>query len=378
MHELDSMMVCSYLNHFCFTTDTTILNVNDFAPDSVPGCESHILKARLEALDAETPFHLAHHSSVDKMIRFYVNKRRSMMSRCLGLGEHYFPLFEEALDRHDLPLELKYLPVVESALNPTAKSRVGAGGLWQFMYNTGKMYGLKVSSYEDQRMDPVLSTEAACLFLKKLYERYGDWNLALAAYNAGPGNVNKAIRRSGGKKDFWEIRPFLPRETRSYVPAFIAVNYIMNHASDHNIYPEQPLFTYFECDTVVVRNQVRFDQVAAFTELSEEQLAFLNPSYRRKIIPGNGKDHILRLPTESVGTFIMNEDSIYAWKKEEVPEIKEEPEYEWLTYRVRSGDVLGVIAQRHGVSVRQLKSWNNIRGTLIHPGQKLKIKKTNS
>lgn len=370
LREIDSLLVATYLNHFCFSADTALLNVHEYASDSLPVAASDEIRARLASLNADTPFDLAYNADVEKMIRFYAGKRRTMTAKCLGMSEVYFPLFEQTLDKYDMPLELKYLSIVESALNPQARSHAGAVGLWQFMYATGKMYGLNITSYEDERMNPYLATDAACRFLQALYERYGDWNLALAAYNAGPGNVNKAIRRSGGKKDYWEIRPYLPRETRSYVPAFIAVNYIMNHASDHNIYPVDPNWSYFQCDTVMVSQQLHFQQITDFTGVETEVLEFLNPSYRHQVIPGNGKRHVLRLPTDAVATFVLNEDSIFSWKEDELPEVKEEL---WITYRVRSGDVLGKIAQRHHVSVRDLRAWNNLRSNMIHPGQRLRI-----
>lgn len=370
LRAIDSMLVTTYLNHFCFTADTSILNIFDYPADSIPGVEAETIRERLASLNADTPFDLQYNADVDKTIRFYANKRRVMTARCLGMAQVYFPLFEQTLDKYDMPYELKYLAIVESALNPEARSRVGAVGLWQFMYATGKMYGLRITSYEDERMNPYKATDAACRFLTALYERYGDWNLALAAYNAGPGNVNKAIRRSGGKKDYWAIRPYLPRETRSYVPAFIAVNYIMNYASEHNIYPEEPEWSYFQCDTVHVNKQLHFEQVTDFTGVDRERLVFLNPSYKRGVIPENGRKHVLRLPVDAVATFVNNEDSIYTWRQDQIPEVEEEM---WITYRVRSGDVLGKIAQRHGVRVSELKAWNNLRGNMIHPGQRLRI-----
>ncbi|NNE55828.1 MAG: LysM peptidoglycan-binding domain-containing protein, partial [Flavobacteriales bacterium] len=291
--------------------------------------------------------------------------------RVMGTSQLYFPMFDEVFDKYEIPYEMRYLAIVESALNPEARSRAGAVGLWQFMFTTGKMYGLEINSYVDERRDPWKSTDAAARYLKKLYERFDDWNLALAAYNSGPGNVRKAIRRSGGKKDYWSIRPFLPRETRSYVPAFIAMNYVMNHAADHNIFPVEPSYSFWEVDTIVVRQQLKFDQVTAYTGIPTEELQYLNPTYRRNIVPGDGHNHILNLPVGKVGVFIANEDSIYTYKQEE--EQVFEPIREEYIYRVRSGDVLGVIAEKHGVRVSELRAWNNIRGNTIYPGQKLVI-----
>ncbi len=370
---MDSLMTSHLFNHYCFSSDKEFLNVFEFDQDSVPAYADSIYARRMYLLDRESPMDLTFNSTVRGFIDLYARRRKELSSKVLGLSQMYFPLIEETFDRYGIPLELKYLAIVESALNPTAKSRVGAMGLWQFMYSTGKMYGLQSTSYVDDRMDPYLSTEAAAKYLKYLYGLYDDWNLALAAYNSGPGNVNKAIRRSGGKKDFWSISPYLPKETRGYVPAFIAVNYVMNYASDHNIYPEECQLSFFECDTLHITKGLRFDQLSAFTGISIEELSRLNPRYKTGVIPGNGKKHNLLLPVDKVGVFLANEDSIYEYKKYEAPkEIVEQAE-ESITYRVRSGDVLGTIARRHGVSVTNLKAWNNIRGTTIYPGQKLVI-----
>lgn len=370
LSEIDSLLVCAYLNHFCYSEDTAFLNVSGFSYDEIPKIDEELVKERMERLNAQTPFNLVYNQDVANYIEVYGLRRRKMTSRVLGASEYYFPMFEEFLSQYDMPYELKYLAIVESALNPQAKSRAGAVGLWQFMYNTGKSYGLDITSYKDERMDPYKSTDAACRYLLRLHQLYDDWNLALAAYNSGPGNVNKAIRRSGGKKDYWAIRPWLPRETRDYVPAFIAVCYVMNNASDFNIYPELPRYSYFECDTVHVREQVKFDQLTAFTQCSKEDLIYLNPSYKRQVIPGEGIN-ILRLPLGDVALFLQNEDSIYNFQKALAQTF--EPEEEVVVYTVKSGDVLGKIADRHGVSVSNLMSWNNLRSNTIHPGQKLNI-----
>lgn len=368
---IDSMLVATYLNHFCFSTDTALLNVNGYAPDSIPKISQEQIQANLAMLDAQTPMALTYNSDVQKFINLYTGKRGEMTSRMLGMAELYFPMFEQVFDKYDIPYEMKYLAIVESALNPQARSHAGAVGLWQFMHATGKMYGLRVNSYLDERMDPWKSTDAACQYLQALYDRYGDWDLALAAYNCGPGNVNKAIRRSGGKRDYWSLRNYLPRETRSYVPAFIAVNYVMNHAADHNIFPKQPSHTFFECDTVQVRKTLKFDQIETYTSIPMEELIYLNPSYRRNVIPGDGAIHTLRLPVDKVGIFLTNEDSIYEYKKDVDQEFAL-AQSEFI-YRVRRGDVLGKIAQDHSVRLSDLKAWNNIRGNTIYPGQKLTI-----
>lgn len=372
LQEIDSMLMVSIRQQFCFSSDSVLLNIHEFPYDSVPAVDPLVVKQRLEILNRETPLDLTWNPTVQKYINYYVVKRKIQSGRMLSLSQQYFPLFEEKLDKYNLPLELKYLSVVESALNPQAKSRVGASGLWQFMYATGRSYDLRVTSYIDERMDPEKATDAACRYLKKLYGMYHDWMLALAAYNSGPGNVNKAIRRSGGKKTYWEIRPWLPRETKGYVPSFIAVAYAMNFASDHNIYPSSNLISWYECDTITVSNKaLRFDQVAAHTSTNMEELMWLNPMYSKGIVPADGRSYALRLPTKVIAEFIENEEMIYAHEPEKTPKITNEPEA--IIYRVRNGDVLGTIARRHGVTVSQIKQWNNLRGTLIRPGQKLRI-----
>jgi membrane-bound lytic murein transglycosylase D len=297
----------------------------------------------------------------------------------LGLAELYFPLFEEQLDRFDIPLEMKYLAIVESALNPTAGSRAGAKGLWQFMYGTGKVYGLKVTSLIDERFDPLQATIAACEHMNDLYDIYGDWSLVMAAYNSGAGNVNKAIRRSGGVKSYWAIWPFLPRETRGYVPAFIAVYYVMTHASAYNIYPVQPGILYHETDTVMVHDVLSFDQVNEMLGVPMDEIKLLNPLYKKGIIPYKDDEvFFLRLPKEHIGDFINNEQELYAYvtrkgteKKKLLAEIKKAQER--TIHIVRSGENLGLIARKYHVYVSQLRAWNNMRGSTIYPGQRLVV-----
>ena len=254
---------------------------------------------------------------VKSYINTYAGKRRSLVEYMLGLGNYYFPIFEEVLDKNEMPMELKYLPIIESALKPTVKSRVGATGLWQFMHQTGVQMGLNINSLVDERCDPLKSTEAAAKYLRQLYGIYNDWTLALAAYNCGPGNVNKAIKRSGGKKSYWDIYFFLPRETRGYVPAFIAATYIMNYYQEHNICPvitDIPAHT----DTIVVNQMVHFEQICSMLDVSVDQLRMLNPQYRRDIIPGNTEPSVLRLPVGNLYAYIEHEDTIVKYKKEEL------------------------------------------------------------
>ena len=295
----------------------------------------------------------------------------------LGIGNtYYFPMFEEALERHNVPLELKYLPVIESALNAKAKSPVGAMGLWQFMVGTGKIYGLEVNSMVDERRDPRKASDAAARYLADLYKRYNDWHLVIAAYNCGPGNVSKAIRIANGKQNFWEIYPYLPRETRSYVPLFIAANYIMNFYEHHNMCPATPLFNY-ATDTVMISDRVHLQQIAEKVGISLDELKFLNPQYRYDIIPGNIKPYPLVVPFEHVNSYALNRDSILAHKPELAKrEIKFEPsEGEVVYYKVKSGDTLGGIAKKYRVSVKNLQKWNKLSSTTIHIGQKLRIYK---
>lgn len=376
---LDSLASIPYFKEYYFNTDTAILNVYDFPNGHVPVYPDSVYKARIEKLDQETPLDLTYNESVKSFIELYAVRKRMLTSKVLGLKEIYFPLFEEYLDKYDIPLEMKYLAIVESALNPTAGSRAGAKGLWQFMYHTGKLYGLKVTSMTDDRFDPYLATDAACRHMRDLYAMFGDWNLVMAAYNSGAGNVTKAIRRAGGLKDYWAIWPFLPKETRGYVPAFIAVNYVMSYAPEHNLYPLDPGILYNGIDTVVATQPLAFDQISEFLNIPREELAFLNPIFKSDLIPAyNGKTFSLRLPRELAVKFAENEQAIYNYKsrsgleKEKlISEIKKATDRQYHT--VRTGESLGLIARKYGVSVKQIQQWNNMKGTMIHPGQQLII-----
>jgi membrane-bound lytic murein transglycosylase D len=362
-------------NHF--TADTSMLNIYGFKPGEVPTYHDSVYFDRIKRLDANTPIDLAYNWHVKNFIQLYAVQKRDLTSRILGLSELYFPLFEEHLDRLNLPLELKYLAVVESALIPYARSHAGATGLWQFMYGTGKMYGLNVTSFVDDRSDPYKSTIAAAEHLRDLHKLYNDWLLALAAYNSGAGNVNRAIRRSGGKMNFWEISPYLPRETRGYVPAFIAVTYVMSHAAEHNLYPIAPAFLHHDIDTVVVKEVLALEQVSEKFSIPKEQLSFLNPAYRHGIIPSTTeKPYVMRLPKQYIARFIDQEQELYAYKTQKGIEREKllsqmESIREQQYHRVRSGENLGLIASRYRVRVSDLKKWNNLRGSTIHPGQRL-------
>lgn len=393
---IDRVLTANYLNHFCFSADSKVLNAYGYSAEQVPTFSPEITAERLKIIDKETPFDLVYNGTVQGFIDLYAIRRRDITTKVLGMSQLYFPMFEEALAKHGIPQEMKYLAVIESALNPSAISPAGAGGLWQFMVATGKMYGLEVNSYQDDRFDPIKSTEAACKYLKFLYNTFGDWQLALAAYNSGPGNVNKAIRRAGGKRDFWEIKNFLPKETQGYVPAFIAVNYVMNYSAEHNLYAKQPIATYFEVDTLVVNERIEFNALSRVIGMSVEEIAFLNPTYKLKEIPDNGRKHYIYLPVEKTGLFIANEDLVYEQSRVRIAE--PEPvvaantpaaasnasandnavkktiwENQWKTHSVRRGESLGKIADKYDVSLAELKKWNKIKGSKVVPGQKLKV-----
>ncbi len=374
---LDSLANLSVFSALDRLADTGVLRKHSFPPGFVPAFTDSVYQRRMDALNAYSPFDFVYNAHVQTFINLYANNRRNLTERMMGLGELYFPLFEEQLDRHNVPLEMKYLAVVESALNPVARSRVGATGLWQFMYHTGRMYGLQVNSYVDDRSDPVRATIAAAEHLNDLYGIYGDWSLVIAAYNAGPGNVNRAIRRAGGVKDFWVIRPFLPRETQNYVPAFIAVTYVMEHAEAHNLYAVPPRYTQLDIDTMHVHQKLSLRHVSHLLDIPLDELRFLNPAFRQNIIPHNADNpYSLRIPKEYTGLFLANEEAIYNYRTPE--QIRQEELAaqfaETTVHVVARGEVLGTIARRYGTSVREIQQLNNLRGTLIRPGQRLIVR----
>jgi len=361
--------------------DTIYKSISELTYEDVdyPELPTGTLKARLKELNARTPFNVEYNPGLESVIKSYLKNRRKSLQKLMALSAFYFPLFEQELDSHDIPLEIKYLAIVESALKPRAKSRVGATGLWQFMYGTGKMYGLDVSSYVDERSDPIKSTEAATKYLSKLYEIFGDWDLALAAYNSGPGNVTKAIRRSGGYQNYWNIRHNLPRETAGYLPAFLATMYIFEYAEEHGFVKAKPEFVYKETDTVRVKHMITLDQVSEITGVDIEELQFLNPSYKLDIIPYiKDENYTLRLPRNVIGPFVNNEEQIYAFAQTEFDK-REKPLPQFfkaesrIRYRVKSGDYLGRIARLYGVRVSQIKQWNGLRSNNISIGQRLTI-----
>lgn len=329
---------------------------------------------------------MSYNSIVQGFINAYLQRNWRQVANMRRLGDLYFPLFEEALYRYGLPEELKYLPVIESGLNVTARSPMGAAGLWQFMPQTGKNSGLEINSLVDERLDPIKATDAACRFLMRLYNLYDDWNLAIAAYNCGPGNVNKAIHRAGEKRDFWDIYPFLPRETRSYLPIFVAANYVFNFADKHNLYTAPPILP-LAVDTILTEQRIHLMQVAEVTGIPLTTLRRLNPQYTWDILPG-GKPYALCLPIEMAGTYILQEDSICAYKADSLIHNRRATinlaqqttangySVNGVTYyKIKQGDTLGAIAKKFHCSVAQLQKWNGLKSTSIRAGKTLKIYK---
>ncbi len=377
--EIDSKWRETLYNNTLYDTIYKSVTTLTYAPVDYPELPTDTLKKRLKALDAKTPFNVSYNPALESVIKSYLKHRRKHLQKLMTLSAYYFPLFEQELDRQNIPLEIKYLAIVESALKPKAKSRVGATGLWQFMFGTGKIYGLDVSSYVDERSDPIKSTTAASKYLAALYKIFGDWDLALAAYNSGPGNVTKAIRRSGGYKNYWNIRHNLPRETAGYLPAFLANMYIFEYAEAHGFKTLKPEYRYMETDTVVVKQLITLDQVSETTGTPIEELQFLNPSYKLDIIPViKGENYTLRLPANTIGTFVNNEAEIYAFAKAELDK-REKPLPKFIDandrirYRVKSGDYLGKISRLYGVRVSQIKRWNGLRSNNLKIGQRLII-----
>ena len=329
-----------------------------------------------------TPYNAMVRSCIDR----YTVKNRSQVSYMLGISEFYMPMIETEIDRLGLPHELKYLPVIESAMNPKAVSRMGAKGLWQFMFPTAKHYGLKSNNYIDERFDPLKATRAALTYLKDLYDMFGNWELAIAAYNCGPGNVNKAIKRSGGKTDFWKIYSWLPKETRGYLPALIAANYVMTFYEDHGICPMEPNIP-VDTDTIHVNRNLHFKQIAEVCNVDIEEIRALNPQYIKDIIPGENETYVLRLTNSMIASFAENEDSVYKHNAEvhlphaSVEKIltdakkNDDGTGNLIRHKIKNGETLGSIAIKYHVKVSQIMKWNNMRNTNIRAGKYLKIYK---
>jgi FOG: LysM repeat len=365
--DVDSLLHSWHVRYFTSSIDyCQDEDENVFFPDST-------YRERLNRLPRIIP--MQYNNVVRQCIDLYAERRRGLVRYMLGMADYYFPIIEQILDEHGLPLELKYLAIVESALNPRALSRVGASGLWQFMLPTGKAYGLTINSLIDERLDPIKSTHAACRYFKDMYAIYNDWNLVMAAYNCGPGNVNKAIRRSG-KTDFWEIFPYLPKETRSYVPLFIAANYIMNYYCDHNLCPVEanlPLAT----DTVMVNKLLHFSQVSDVLSLDLEQLRILNPQYKRDIVPGNIGSAVLKLPAAHTYAFVENEDTIYVHGADSLladalnNAADTKSTRERIVHITQRGENLYTVGNKYGVTAKDIRTWNGLGSNRVAVGKKL-------
>ena len=386
MQELTSLDLYNTI-----TEDIKNVNVDATVDYELP---TELLKERLAAMDAKSPFNIEYNQGLENIIKSFLKNRKKSFERLMGFSEYYFPIFEEALAKQNVPLEIKYLAVVESALNPRAVSKMGATGLWQFMYHTGKQYGLKIDSYIDERSDPLKSSEAATKYMTNMYKMFGDWDLVLASYNSGPGNVSKAIRRSGGQKNYWNIRKNLPKETQGYVPAFLATMYLYEYHKEHGIVPQRATVQHFATDTIMIKQQLTFKQIGDLLDVPVAQLQLLNPSYKLNVVPFyKDQNNFLRLPIDKVAIFASNESQIYAYADHELN--KRERPFESTRalavkdssrsstkstngskityYKVKRGDNLGSLANKYDVSASQIKKWNNLKSNTIAYGKSLKI-----
>lgn len=355
---------------------------------------TELLKERLAAMDAKSPFNIEYNQGLENIIKSFLKNRKKSFERLMAVSEYYFPVFEEALAKQNVPLEIKYLAVVESALNPKAVSKMGATGLWQFMYQTGKQYGLKIDSYVDERSDPLKASEAAAQYMTNMYRIFGDWDLVLASYNSGPGNVSKAIRRSGGQQNYWNIRKNLPKETQGYVPAFLATMYIYEYHKEHGIVPNRATVKHFATDTIMIKKQMTFKQISDLLDVPVVQLQVLNPSYKLNVVPFyHDQNHYLRLPQEKIAVFASNEDQIYAYTQYELDQrekpfqvtkaiaqkdtssytIQRTKQPKTSYYKVKRGDNLTAVANKYDVSVSDIKKWNNLKSNTLAYGKSLKI-----
>jgi len=371
--------------------DVKNINIDEKVDFELP---TELLKERLAAMDEKSPFNIEYNPGLENIIKSFLKNRKKSFGRLMAISEYYFPMFEEALAKQNVPLEIKYLAVVESALNPKAVSRMGATGLWQFMYQTGKQYNLKIDSYVDERSDPLKSSDAAAQYMTNMYAIFGDWDLVLASYNSGPGNVTKAIRRSGGQQNYWNIRKNLPKETQGYVPAFLATMYIYEYHNEHGIKPDRAIVKQFATDTIRIKKQLSFKQISDLLDVPVAQLQLLNPSYKLNVVPFyQDQSHYLRLPQEKIAVFVSNEDKIYTYAQREIDN-RERPfqvtkaivatdtlnySQQRITltktkyYTVKRGDNLGEIATKYSVTVADIKKWNRLKSNTVARGKSLKI-----
>lgn len=370
---LDSLQHLHFFSCNSALTDSCMQMYAEGKPTGIPMVDELLIEARLAKLDAASPFDLRYNSQVKNYIELYAVRKRSLVARLLSLSRYYFPLFEEKLAAYDLPIELKYLAVVESALNAKAVSKSGAMGLWQFMYPTGKMYGLEVNSFTDLRCDPAKSSEAACQYFRYLYRIFGDWQMVLAAYNCGPGTVSRAIRRSGGISTYWELRPFLPTETQGYVPAFIAANYVMNFAEEHHIYPVPFKSSFYFTDTVQVNQPVEYAAITALLGLQHDEIRFLNPVYRMGSIPAGKGTSTLRLPSDLIPLFLQKEEELYAYNRKGTQGKAFAWEQKTIQHKVKKGQSVSTLAKLYGVSKTDIKVWNKLKTEKLKSGSTVKI-----
>ena len=376
--HVDSMINNMYSTNL-FIKPLRKRNKYGFAADSIPIYEDIIHEYRMAELDARTPIKLEYNDIVKNQIDLYTVRQRAYYSRVLGRANYYFPIFEEALDRHNLPLELKYLAVVESGLNPNARSKSGAVGLWQFMYNTGTIFNLRSTSYIDDRKDPVKSTDAACRYLKYLHTTFNDWQLALAAYNGGPGVVRNAIKRSGGKSTFWEIKPFLPKETQNYVPAFMAVNYVFAYQEEHNATIKDYGFKSSDNDTVLITQPMYLSKISEISNVPLKTLKELNPVFKKGYIPASKDTFVLVLPRENILDFIQNKEkaTITSYKSSSYKNLPSASEVKkdrvMITHTVKRGEYFHKLALEYNCTIENIKEWNNLDSNKIHSNQKLDI-----
>ncbi len=362
--------------------------VDNFNPETPVDFEfsTELFKERLKKLDDKSPFNIEYNVGLENIVKGFLKNRKKAHERLFAISKFYFPMFEEAFARNNIPLEVKYLAIVESALNPKAKSRVGATGIWQFMYGTGLQYNLSVNSYIDERSDPLKATEAACKYLTGMYNIFNDWDLVLASYNCGPGNVTKAIRRSGGKQNYWNIRKNLPQETAAYLPLFLATMYVFEYHKEHGIADLKTPVNYFATDTILVKNQISFNQISKLIDIPVAELEFFNPSYKLKVIPVvEGKKNYIRLPLDKIAVFTSNEDKIYYYANYESNLREKQIIYDpskvryvsrYKYYKVKKGDNLSEIAHKFGVSVHEIKRWNRLKNNKAPKGRNLKIQLT--
>ncbi len=385
MKELTSLDLYNDLEN-----DIKNINLDEKVDYELP---TALLKQRLKDMDSKSPFHIEYNQGLENIIKSFLKNRKKAYERLMAISEYYFPLFEDALAKQNVPLEIKYLAVVESALNPKAVSRVGATGLWQFMYQTGKQYNLSIDSYVDDRSDPLKASEAAAQYMTNMYKIFGDWDLVLASYNSGPGNVAKAIRRSGGQQNFWNIRKYLPQETQGYVPAFLATMYIYEYHKEHGIVPNRAIVKHFATDTIMIQKQISFKQLSDLLDIPVAQLQMLNPQFKLNVVPAYfDNKHFLRLPLDKIAVFTSNEEKIYAYVQHEM-DMREKPFSRFQSiasrdsiesgesytvsrtkfHKVKRGDNLSEIADRYDVSMSDIKKWNKLKSNKAPLGRKLKI-----